>query len=95
MIFLYKIPVIKGVSTFGTEFRWMGHVFRLPATFIAAVLGDARGFFRTALCTEFAFVYSTAGTIPAFCRDLPWGAALCAELPFIACTAAAAGPAVC
>ena len=95
MLFLYKIPIIKGISAFGTEFRRMGHVFRLPATFVTAVLREARRFLHTALCTEFAFVYGTAGTIPALCRDLPWGTALCAELPLVACTAATAGPAVC
>ena len=89
---LNYISIIKGISTFWAELRRILHIFRFPAAFITAVLGDSRRLLRSALCTEFALVHRPAGTRPALLRDRLGRAAFLAELSSIPCHAAGTGP---
>ena len=62
--YIYKsagnVFVVKWVSAFGAELRRMSFILRLPAAFVALVLGNSGRLFRTAVLAEFAFVHRTA-----------------------------------
>ena len=85
----YDVSVIKGVSALRAELGGMLGIGRLPAAFVALVLGYAGRLLRAALGAELALVHRTAGTGPAVrCRSGSGTAALRAEL---SCDGGAAG----
>ena len=87
------VPIVKGVAAFRAELGRMRGVRRLPAAFVALVLGHAGGLFRPALGAEFTLVHRSAGTGPAV-RGRLGLAALRAELSSSRRTAGAL-PALC
>lgn len=81
------VAIVKWVSAFRAELRRMGGIVRLPAAFVAFVLGYTGGLRTAAVLTEFTLVYRAAGAGPAICILRPRGTALRAEFACGSCTA--------
>ena len=85
---LLDVVFIEYIAAFGTEFRRMMGIGRLPTAFIAAVQRGSGRFPCAAFRAELTLVYSAAGAGPAF-RSRLRSAAFRAEFAAYICAALA------
>ena len=88
-MFSYNVAIVKGITAFRAEPGSLGGIGRLPATLVAAILGDTRGLLTSAVGAELSGVLLSAGAGPAAVIGGFGTAALGAEFSGSRCTAGA------
>ena len=79
---LLDIFVVKRITAPRTEFRRFSRIFRFPSALVTFVERFSFGFFLSAILTEFALVYRSAGAGPTFVlrfRSTAFGAEFSAD----------------